>query len=145
MTPEEAVDSSAAVLVLESGPVFLEFAVIPVVDVDRVWQALADLSDAALGSAPTGLAEGLTAAEAFDAWSRTTLSLDGYLRAVGPGAAGNVLDSATDYAEFSGNLTGIDSVYLSAFKLGRARPRPHGRKPRPRRRHPRPVRIARLA
>jgi hypothetical protein len=115
MAPEEAVDFSDAVLVLDSGPVFLEFAVIPVVEVNRVWQALADLNEAALGSSATGLADGLTAAEAFDAWSTTTLGLAGYLRAIGPGAAGNVLDSGTDYAEFTGNLAGMDSVYLSAF------------------------------
>jgi hypothetical protein len=115
MAPEEAVDFSDAVLVLDSGPIFLEFAVIPVVDVDRVWQGLADLNDAALGLSASGLAVGLTAAEAFDAWSRTSLGLGGYLRAIGPGAAGNVLDSGTDYAEFTGSLAGMDSVYLSAF------------------------------
>ena len=115
MTPEEAVDSSDAVLVLGSGPIYLEYADIPVIDVDRVWEAVANLSDAALGSSATGLAEGLTPTEASDAWSRTTLALSGYLRAIEPGAASNVLESASDYAEFAGTFSGIDSVYLSAY------------------------------
>jgi hypothetical protein len=115
MAPDLAIDPSGAVLVLDTGPVFLELAVIPVVDVDRVWQGLFDLNQAAVGGPARGLAHGLTAADAYDAWSRTTLGLDGYLRSIGPGAAGNVLDSGTDYAEFMGRLDGIDSVYLSAF------------------------------
>jgi hypothetical protein len=114
MTPD-AIDLSAAALVTDEGPIFLEFAVIPVVDVERVWQGLADLSAAAAGGPATGLAQDLTATEAYDAWSLTTLGLNGYLRTIGAGAAGNVLDSATGYAEFRGSLDGIDSVYLAAF------------------------------
>jgi hypothetical protein len=114
MTPD-AIDLSAAALVTDEGPIFLEFAVIPVIDVERVWQGLVDLSTAAAGEPATGLARGMTAAEAYDAWSLTTLGLNGYLRAIDAGAAGNVLDSATGYAEFTGSLTGMDSVYLAAF------------------------------
>ena len=114
MTPD-AIDLSAAALVTDEGPIFLEFAVIPVVDVERVWQGLADLSRAAAGGPATGLAQDLTATEAYDAWSLTTLGLNGYLRAIGPGAAGNLLDSATGYAEFMSSLAGLDSVYLAAF------------------------------
>jgi hypothetical protein len=111
----EAADPTNAVLVTDTGPIFLEFAVIPVVDVDRVWQRMAELSTAAAGGPATGAADGLTSTDAYDAWSLTTLGMNGYVRAIGAEAAGNVLESATDYAEFMGTLAGMDSVYLAAF------------------------------
>ncbi|HEY2296730.1 MAG TPA: hypothetical protein VGH43_03290 [Jatrophihabitans sp.] len=121
MAPDELVavehlrEAPVAVLQLSGGDVFLEVAVVPLVDVDHVWEPIAQLHDAAVGGRPVGVAQGLSQLEAFDAWSRATLGLEGYLRAVSPVAAANVLDSATDYAQFAQQLNGLDSVYLSAL------------------------------
>ena len=93
---------------------FLEPAVLPVVDVDLVWPVLADLHETALGE-PTGNGLDLSQDEAFEAWSRGTFGLDGYLRAVSPETAAGVLSSATDFADYTGSFAGIDSVVLTAF------------------------------
>lgn len=105
----------SAVLELVGGPVFAELAVLPLVDVDRVWEPLAQLHEAAVGGRARGAARRLGDADPFEAWSRATLGLQGYLRSISPQAAANVLDSASDYADFYGHLSGLDSVYLSAM------------------------------
>lgn len=110
-----AVDPAGAVLDLVGGPVFLELAVVPLVDVDLVWEPLAQLHEASAGGPARGAALDLTPEESFDAWSRATLSLHGYLLSVSPEAAANVLGAATEYADYYGSLNGIDSVYLSAM------------------------------
>jgi hypothetical protein len=92
---------------------------------EEAWQRLQDLHHRALGAKgpfQTEVANELSPADAFSAFSHTTIAVNAQLAASGPEARNALLHSLGEFATSHGSLDGLEGVLLNAGWSAREQP-----------------------